>query len=107
MVIEIVFTGSRWAGLENHLFSAAKPWSASDCDEQMALLLAGPSASPRGTRLVVRELSARRGDLAQQSAVGIAPIGEFVAAALTRCRQEGWSLMRSTSTRSPTALLPP
>ena len=46
MVIEIVFTGSQWAGLENHLFSAAKPWSASDCDEQMALLLAGRPRLP-------------------------------------------------------------
>jgi molybdopterin/thiamine biosynthesis adenylyltransferase len=91
---EIIFTASQWAALQDHLFGRTEPVSPATCDEQMAFVLAGPSASSRGSRLIVRELvPAGRADLSHQSPAGIGPTGEFVAAALTRCVQEGWSLI--------------
>lgn len=93
MAVEIIFPASQWASLRAHLFAAIKPgWNTGD--EQMALLLTAPNVSPSGTRLVVRELlPAGPDDLTHQSGAGIAPTGEFVAAALTRCRQEGWGFV--------------
>jgi molybdopterin-synthase adenylyltransferase len=94
MAVEIVFPASQWASLRAHLFGTIQPAHAGAGDEQMALLLAAPNVSPGGTRLVVRELLlAGSGDLTHQSGAGIAPTGEFVAAALTRCRQEGWGFI--------------
>lgn len=94
MSVEIVFPASHWAGLRAHLFGTVQPGSRGAGDEQMALLLVAPNASPGGTRLVVRELLlAGPDDLTHQSGAGIAPTGEFVAAALTRCRQEGWGFV--------------
>jgi hypothetical protein len=91
MGVEIVFQAPEWASLRNHLFGAVNSGSLGACDEQMALLLTAPNVSPSDTRLVVRELLlAGPDDLTHQSGLGIAPTGEFVAAALTRCRQEGW-----------------
>jgi len=92
--IDIVFPAGQWEKLRHHLFGSEETGSQYSGDEQMALLLAGPNRSPEGTRLVVRELLlANPSDLASQSGAGIAPSGEFVADALTRCRQEGWSLI--------------
>src|SRR5579859_4076223 len=94
MNVEIVFPAPTWVNLRTHLLSLAGPEVAYGGDEQMALLLAGPNVTDGVTRLVVRELLlAQPDDLAHQSGAGIAPTGEFVAAALTRCRQEGWSLI--------------
>src|SRR5712691_6661837 len=94
MKVEIVFPAPQWASLREHLFGSAAQERPYNCDEQMALLLAGPSVTAKATRLVVREmLPAGVDDLVCQSAGSIAPTGEFVAAALTRCRQEGWSLI--------------
>ena len=94
VTVEIVFTTAQWADLQSHLLSLGSPRTAGSADEQMAFIIAGPSASAKGVRLVVRELVlAEPGDLARRSSAGIAPTGEFVAAALTRCRQEGWSLI--------------
>lgn len=94
MTVEITFPAAAWAELRTHLLGLAEPGSSHGTDEQMALLLAGPSMTDGATRLVVRELLlAQPDDLTQQSGAGIAPTGEFVARALTRCRQEGWSLI--------------
>jgi molybdopterin/thiamine biosynthesis adenylyltransferase len=94
MGVDIVFPGPQWTSLETHLFGPLKPDSPSERAEQLAFLLGAPSRSDRGTRLVVRELLlAGDSDLTHQSGAGIAPTGEFVAAALTRCRQEGWSFI--------------
>jgi hypothetical protein len=94
MAVEIVFPASQWASLRTHLFGAMKPRARDAGDEQMALLLVAPNVSPSGTRLAVRELLlAGPDDLTHQSGAGIAPTGEFVAAALTRCRQEGWGFV--------------
>jgi molybdopterin-synthase adenylyltransferase len=91
--LEIVFPAGLWRALRLHLFGPAGA-AGKDRDEQMALLLAAPGTSAGSTRLVVAEmLPAGREDLVFQSAGGIAPTGEFVARALTRCRQEGWSLI--------------
>ncbi|MGH3787702.1 MAG: HesA/MoeB/ThiF family protein [Pseudonocardiaceae bacterium] len=60
----------------------------------MAFILAAPNVSASRIRLVGHELiSARPTDLDHQSPSAIGPNGRFVAAALTRCRQEGWSLI--------------
>jgi molybdopterin/thiamine biosynthesis adenylyltransferase len=92
--VEIVFSAPAWASLRTHLFGAMKPGSPEFGHEQMALLLIAPNGASTKTRLVVRELLlAGPNDLTQQSGTGIAPTGEFVAAALTRCRQEGWGLV--------------
>lgn len=67
-------------------------------DEQLMFVLAAPSRSARGTRLVARELLlAQPEDFDHQSPGGLRPKGEFVARALTRCRQEGWSLVEAHS----------
>lgn len=60
----------------------------------MAFILAAPNVSDCRVRLVGHELiPAQREDLEHQSGSAIGPTGRFVAAALTRCRQEGWSLI--------------
>lgn len=92
MAVDIVLPVPQWDFLHHHLFGTVESGSAPD--EQMAFLLAAPSRSDRGVRLVVREvLPAGLNDLARQSGAGIAPTGDFVAAILTRCRQEGWSFI--------------
>jgi hypothetical protein len=91
--LEIVFPAWLWRALRLHLFGPAGA-AGKNRDEQMALLFAAPGTSAGSTRLVVAEfLPAGPEDLVYQSAGGIAPTGEFVARALTRCRQEGWSLI--------------
>ncbi len=94
--IEIIFPSPKWSELRSHLFGKARETPRESVDEQMALILAAPdmSQSSDRDRLIVREiLPAQASDLARQSVTGIAPTGEFVAAALTHCRQEGWSLI--------------
>ncbi|WP_166658508.1 ThiF family adenylyltransferase [Kribbella sp. VKM Ac-2571] len=60
----------------------------------MAFILASHSITGPMVKLVGRELVvAGPDDLSYQSAGGIGPTGGFVAAMLTRCRQEGWSLI--------------
>lgn len=94
MSVEIVFPAPKWDSLRVHLFGAIKPSWPDTSDEQMALLLVALNGASTGTRLVVHELLlAGPDDLTHQSGAGIAPTGEFVAAALTRCRQEGWGLV--------------
>lgn len=91
--LEIVFPARLWDTLWLHLFGPPDE-RADGQDEQMALLLAAPAISAGSTRLIVAELiPAGPEDLVFQSSGGIAPTGEFVAGALTRCRQEGWSLI--------------
>lgn len=93
MKIEITFPAPRWESLISHLFGTSAP-ETTGYDEHLAFALAAPSVSADTARLAVREiLPAGHADLTHQSPGGIAPSGEFVAAALTRCRQEGWSLI--------------
>lgn len=93
MRIEITFPAPQWESLIGHLFGTSSPKTIG-YDEQLAFALAAPSVSADTARLTVREiLPAARSDLTHQSPGGIAPSGEFVATALTRCRQEGWSLI--------------
>ncbi|PKW15050.1 HesA/MoeB/ThiF family protein [Saccharopolyspora spinosa] len=84
---DIVFGAGLWRELHGHLIGP-------DGNEQLAFVLASHNVSRRRVRMVAREIiAAGPGDLAHQSPVGIGPTAEFVARALTRCRQEGWSLI--------------
>lgn len=96
MNVEIVFPSPQWELFRGHLLEAAP--GARGADEQLAFALAAPARSAGGVRLAVREvLPARPEDLDHRSPVAIVPNGEFVAAALTRCRREGWSLVEAHS----------
>ncbi|MBA2470773.1 MAG: ThiF family adenylyltransferase [Pseudonocardiales bacterium] len=93
-VDDIVLSSVLWSQLREHLLSANAERGRSGCNEQMAFILAAPNASGSRTRLVGHELlHAQRTDLDHQSPSAIGPNGQFVATALTRCRQEGWSLI--------------
>ncbi|MBC3841388.1 hypothetical protein GXW82_17020 [Streptacidiphilus sp. 4-A2] len=98
MDVEIVFPSPQWELLHRHLFASAPDAGDRSPDEQLAFALAAPVRSATGVRLTVREiLPARPQDLEHRSPVAIAPRADFVAAALTRCRQEGWSLIEAHS----------
>jgi hypothetical protein len=93
MVREIAFARSQWEELTRHLL---RPKNGSDGhqDEQLVFVLAGHSQSDHGARLVARDFNvAESQDFDHQSAGGLRPTAEFVAKALSRCRQEGWSLI--------------
>lgn len=93
-VHDIVLSSPLWLRLRDHLLppgNSAGQWSN---NEQLAFILAAPNVSASRIRLVGHELLlAQRPDLAHQSPSAIGPAGQFVADALTRCRQEGWSLI--------------
>jgi molybdopterin/thiamine biosynthesis adenylyltransferase len=93
-VDDIVLSSTLWSELRSHLLSPNSERRRSSDNEQMAFILAAPNASGSRTRLVGHELlHAERTDLDHQSPSAISPNGQFVATALTRCRQEGWSLI--------------
>jgi molybdopterin/thiamine biosynthesis adenylyltransferase len=93
-VHDIVLSSSLWLRLRDHLLptdNSTERWSN---NEQLAFVLAAPNVSASRVRLVGHELLlARPTDLDHQSPSAIGPGGQFVADALTRCRQEGWSLI--------------
>ncbi|MGH3766739.1 MAG: HesA/MoeB/ThiF family protein [Pseudonocardiaceae bacterium] len=93
-VHDIVLSSSLWSQLRDHLLpttNSLKKWAG---NEQMAFVLAAPNVSPSRIRLVGHELLlAQPKDLDHQSPSAISPDGRFVADALSRCRQEGWSLI--------------
>ncbi|MGH3871804.1 MAG: HesA/MoeB/ThiF family protein [Pseudonocardiaceae bacterium] len=91
---DIVLSSSLWSQLRSHLFPTGHAPSRRGHDEQLAFILAAPNVSDSRIRLVGHELLiAQPADLDHQSPSGIIPNGRFVASALTRCRQEGWSLI--------------
>lgn len=91
--MDLVISSSLWANLLEHLFGSPEI-STSGRDEQLAFIFASPNVSEQRTRLLAHELVlAQPDDLEHQSGAGISPNGQFVASALTRCRQEGWSLI--------------
>jgi molybdopterin/thiamine biosynthesis adenylyltransferase len=94
-VHDIVLSSRLWLQLRDHLLptdgESGQQWNT---NEQLAFILAAPNVSARRIRLIARELIlAQRTNLAHQSPSAIGPDGQFVADALTRCRQEGWSLI--------------
>ncbi|MFY9808800.1 MAG: ThiF family adenylyltransferase [Pseudonocardiaceae bacterium] len=93
-VDDIVLSSRLWSELRSHLLSTNSEHARPGGNEQMAFILAAPNVSGSRTRLVGHELiHAQRTDLDHQSPSAISPNGDFVATALTRCRQEGWSLI--------------
>lgn len=90
--LDIVLPAPLWQRLARRLLRQ-EPVGAS-VDEQLAFVFAAPNVSPTRRRLLAHELLfAEAIDLERQGPMGIAPTGEFVAKALSRCRQEGWSLI--------------
>lgn len=90
-VHDIVLSSSLWLQLRDHLLPTD---GTGPPNEQLAFILAAPNITASRIRLVGHELLvAQRAHLAHQSASAIGPEGQFVADALTRCRQEGWSLI--------------
>ncbi len=93
-VHDIVLSSDLWSHLRSHLLSINDKRGRRDDNEQLAFILAAPNVSDSRIRLVGHELlHAQPKDLDRQSPSGIVPNGQFVATALTRCRQEGWSLI--------------
>ena len=93
-VHDIVLSSSLWLQLRDHLLPTDDGPGRWSNNEQLAFILAAPNVSASRVRLVGHELLlALRADLAHQSPSAIGPDGQFVADALTRCRQEGWSLV--------------
>ncbi len=93
-VHDIVLSWSLWSQLREHLLSTGHQPGKRGINEQLAFILAAPNVSASRIRLVGHELiTAQLGDLDHQSPSAISPDGRFVADALTRCRQEGWSLI--------------
>jgi molybdopterin/thiamine biosynthesis adenylyltransferase len=98
-VLEIVVPASVWRDLRAHLLrEAPRPRGRRSrirgVDEQLAFLLASVARSPRGIRLLVREmLPAGPVDLAEQSPVSLVARPAFVLRALERCRAEGLHLI--------------
>lgn len=91
-IVDIVLPRSLWGELRAHLLRPTD--GRGHPDEQMAFILAGPLATSSGVRLLGSKLLlAGPADLAHQSVGGIGPRPEFVAQALTACRQDGWSLV--------------
>jgi molybdopterin/thiamine biosynthesis adenylyltransferase len=97
-VHDIVLSSNLWLQLRDHLLpidGSPGRWSN---NEQLAFILAAPNVSASRIRLVGHELLlAHPTDLDHQSPSAIGPDGRFVANALTRCRQEGWSLIEAHS----------
>lgn len=90
---DIVVPGPLWQELLNHLLQPGAT-ARRGTDEQMAFIMASHNAGHDSVRLIAHDLlCAGPGDLDHQSPGGIGPTGAFVAAALSRCRQEGWSLI--------------
>lgn len=93
-VHDIVLSSSLWSHLRSHLLSLDDERGRWGDNEQLAFILAAPNVSDSRIRLVGHELlCAQPADLDHQSPSGVNPNGQFVAAALSRCRQEGWSLI--------------
>lgn len=93
-VHDIILSSGLWSQLRNHLLSIDDGSGQRGENEQLAFVLAAPNVSNSRIRLVGHELlRAQPTDLEYQSPSSISPNGQFVAAALTRCRQEGWSLI--------------
>jgi molybdopterin/thiamine biosynthesis adenylyltransferase len=93
-VHDIVLSCRLWTQLCAHLLPPGQAPERGAGSEQLAFILAAPNVSDCRVRLVGHELiPAHREDLEHQSGSAIGPTGRFVAAALTRCRQEGWSLI--------------
>jgi molybdopterin-synthase adenylyltransferase len=93
-VHDIVLSSSLWLRLRDHLLPTNAGPERWNNNEQLAFILAAPNVSASRIRLVGHELLlAQRTDLAHQTPAAIGPQGQFVADALTRCRQEGWSLI--------------
>jgi molybdopterin-synthase adenylyltransferase len=93
-VHDIVLSSNLWLQLRDHLLPTDDGPGRWSNNEQLAFILAAPNVSASRVRLVGHELLlAQRADLAHQSPSAIGPDGQFVADALTRCRQEGWSLI--------------
>ncbi|MGH3976215.1 MAG: HesA/MoeB/ThiF family protein [Pseudonocardiaceae bacterium] len=91
---DIVLSSSLWSQLRDHLLPTSNKPERWRENEQMAFILAAPNMSANRIRLVGHELlRAQPTDLDHQSPSGISPNGQFVANTLTRCRQEGWSLI--------------
>lgn len=90
--MDITFPALLWEQINAHIF--AEPDTRRSADEQMGFVLASHCVSAGRTTLLGHEvLLAGTGDLLDQSPSAIAPTGEFVAAMLTRCQMEGWSLI--------------
>ncbi len=93
-VHDIILSSDLWSQLRSHLLPANDSAGQAAENEQLAFVLAAPNVSSSRIRLVGYELlRALPEDLDHQSPSGISPHGQFVAAALTRCRREGWSLI--------------
>lgn len=93
-VRDIVLSSNLWSQLRSHLLSINHGPRHRAVNEQLAFILAAPNVSANRIRLVGHELLlAQSRDLDHQSPSSIGPDGRFVADALTRCRQEGWSLI--------------
>jgi molybdopterin-synthase adenylyltransferase len=93
-VHDIVLSSRLWLQLRDHLLPTDDGSGRWSNNEQLAFILAAPNVSTSRIRLVGHELLlAQRTNLAHQSPSAIGPDGGFVADALTRCRQEGWSLI--------------
>ncbi len=91
---DIILSSDLWSQLRNHLLRSNDGRGQGDEHEQLAFVLAAPNVSSSRIRLVGHELlRAQPANLDHQSLSGISPNGQFVAAALTRCRREGWSLI--------------
>jgi len=93
-VHDIVLSSRLWLQLRDHLLPTDDGSGRWSNNEQLAFILAAPNVSASRIRLVGHELLLAQGtNLAHQSPSAIGPDGRFVAGALTRCRQEGWSLI--------------
>ncbi|MGH3902191.1 MAG: HesA/MoeB/ThiF family protein [Pseudonocardiaceae bacterium] len=93
-VEDIVLSSDLWRQLRDHLLPTDDKLEREGRNEQLAFILAAPNVSDSRIRLIAHELlRAQPTNLDHQSPTGIVPNGQFVATALTRCRQEGWSLV--------------
>ena len=93
-VHDVVLSARLWSQLREHLLPGGGKAQRARDNEQLAFVLAAPNVSTSRVRLVGHELLlAKKKDLDHQSGSAIGPGGRFVADALTRCRQEGWSLI--------------
>ncbi|MBF6446608.1 ThiF family adenylyltransferase [Nocardia elegans] len=90
---DLVIPGPLWQALTTHLLRPNESGREAT-DEQMAFVMASHNEGAGAVRLIAHDLlCAGPDDLAHQSAGGIGPTSSFVAAALSRCRSEGWSLI--------------
>ncbi|MCP3797970.1 ThiF family adenylyltransferase [Allokutzneria sp. A3M-2-11 16] len=90
---EIVLPSDMWQELHSHLIRKSDRVGCEQ-DEQLAFILVAHNLTVDGIRLVGRELLlAELDDFDYQSTSSLRPNSLFVTRALTRCRQEGWSLV--------------